>query len=309
MADATTLQFGQINGAGARDALFLKVYGGEVLSAFEINCVTLDKHMVRTIASGKSAQFPATWRVAASYHTPGAEIVGQTSNVNERVIVIDDLLIAPVFLATLDEAKSHYDVRSIYSKEAGLALAYAWDANVLRKGIQAARASATITGGTGGSVLTNAAYGTDGQALVSGAFAAAQVLDEKNIPDMGDRNFFMRPAQYYLVAQTTNVLNKDWGGQGSYADGTAVKASNVTFVKTNQLPNTNVTTGPTSYQGNYSTTVGVVMNPKAVGTVKLMNLATEMAWDIRRQGTLIVSKYAIGTDILRPECAVELKTA
>lgn len=46
----------------------------------------------------------------------------------------------------------------------------------------------------------------------------------------------------------------------------------------------------------------------AVGTVKLLDLAQEMAYDIRRQGTLIVSKYAVGHGILRPECAVELKT-
>jgi hypothetical protein len=39
-----------------------------------------------------------------------------------------------------------------------------------------------------------------------------------------------------------------------------------------------------------------------------MDLSTEMAYDIRRQGTLVVAKYAIGSGILRPECAVELKT-
>jgi hypothetical protein len=46
-----------------------------------------------------------------------------------------------------------------------------------------------------------------------------------------------------------------------------------------------------------------------VGTVKLMDLGVEMAYDIRRQGTLIVGKYAMGHGILRPECAVEIKTA
>jgi hypothetical protein len=77
-----------------------------------------DKFMTRNIKNGKSAQFPVTWKVVASYHTPGNEIVGQTSNANEKVIVIDDLLIAPVFIADIDEAKSHFEVRSSTRKSA-----------------------------------------------------------------------------------------------------------------------------------------------------------------------------------------------
>jgi hypothetical protein len=47
----------------------------------------------------------------------------RVSNVSERVITIDDLLLASVFIALIDEAKNHYDFRSIYSKEVGRALA------------------------------------------------------------------------------------------------------------------------------------------------------------------------------------------
>ena len=91
MAAATPLRAGQVNSSGATDALFLKVFGGEILTAFEQSQVVVDKHTVRQISHGKSAQFPATWKVSAAYHTPGAEILGQTSNLNERVIAIDDL--------------------------------------------------------------------------------------------------------------------------------------------------------------------------------------------------------------------------
>ena len=70
-----------------------------------------------------------------------------------------------------------------------------------------------------------------------------------------------------------------------------------------------VTTGPAAYQGNFSTTVGLVLHKSAVGTVKLMDLATEAAYDIRRQGTLVVAKYAMGHGVIRPEAAVELKTS
>lgn len=59
MANATSSFLGAINndtGTYTKDnALFLKVFSGEVLTAFANKTVTMDKHMVRTIASGKSA--------------------------------------------------------------------------------------------------------------------------------------------------------------------------------------------------------------------------------------------------------------
>ena len=65
---------GQINGAGDRDALFLKVFSGEILTTFEEMNVMKDLHMVRTIQSGKSAQFPVTGIATAKYHTAGENI-------------------------------------------------------------------------------------------------------------------------------------------------------------------------------------------------------------------------------------------
>jgi len=55
MSNATVSRIGQINGAGDVDALFLKVFSGEVLTSFEKTNVMMDKHQVRTITSGKSA--------------------------------------------------------------------------------------------------------------------------------------------------------------------------------------------------------------------------------------------------------------
>lgn len=308
MAAATPFRIGQVNGAGATDALFLKVYGGEVLTAFETLNVMERLQMIRNISSGKSAQFPATWKVNASYHTPGAEIVGQTSNVNERVITIDDLLIADVFIPVIDEAKNHYEYRSEYSTQCGRSLARKFDTNSQQVGVLAARASATVTGGNGGTQLTNAGYATTGSTIAAGIFASAQALDEKDVPE-DSRVAILRPAQYYLAAQTTDVINRDWGGAGVYADGTVLRVAGVEIVKSNHLPSTNVASGPTAYQGDFSNTQALVMQKGAIGTVKLLDLGVEMEYDMRRQGTLIVAKYALGHGILRPECAVEMKSA
>jgi len=50
----------------------------------------------------------------------------------------------------------------------------------------------------------------------------------------------------------------------------------------------------------------IVMTKDAVATAKLMDLSVESEYQINRQGTLMVSKYAMGHNILRPACAVAL---
>lgn len=308
MANATPSRLGQINGSGDVQALFLKVFSGEVLAQFEKTTVFKDRTTFRSISSGKSASFPVLGRNSAAYHTPGSEITGNSIAANEKVITIDDLLVSPVFIASIDEAFNHYDVRSQYSKECGLALAYAMDKNIAQVSVLAARQSATITGEAGGTVLTNASYGTDSAVLAGGLFAAAQAMDEKWIPS-DERAAYFRPAQYYLLAQNVTAINTLYGGQGAYSEGEIVKIAGLPIVKTTSLPSSNVVSGPAAYQGNFSTTVGLVMHKSAVGTVKLLDLATEAAYDIRRQGTLVVAKYAMGHGVIRPEAALELKTS
>lgn len=318
MADyvSTALRGGQVNGAGDARALFLKQWSGEVLAAFETALVfDGSRHMIRNIASGKSSSFPMTGRVFAKYHTPGAELVGQTGNVNERIISIDDLLVSDVFFPKIEEAMSHYDYRSPFTAKMGYALASAMDKNVAAVGILAARSSAAVTGEAGGTVLTNAAYATDSAVLAQGIWAAAQAFDEKFIPEQS-RSVFLRPAQYYILAQNTTVLQQDIGGAGSYSDGKVMRIAGIEIVKTNNLPSTNITSTPingyvtpTAYQGNFATTVGLVMSPEAVGTVKLMDMHSEMEYQMRYKGTLVTSEYAVGHGVLRADCAVELKTA
>lgn len=306
--DFTSLRIGQINGAGDVDAMFLKVYGGEVLTAFEEANVMMNRQMIRSIQSGKSAQFPATWKVSASYHTPGTTLVGQGSNVAERVITIDDLLVSDVFIPNIDEAKNHFDYRSVYTTECGRALSKKFDQNSLQVAVLAARATATVTGANGGTALTHADYDTVAATLSAGLFSAAQTLDEKDVRDEG-RFVVLKPAQYYLAAQYTTALDKQIGGSGSYADGRIIKIAGLELVKSNHLPTTNVTSGPAAYQGDFSNTIGLVMVNDAIGTVKLLDLGVESDYMIREQGWFTVAKMAVGHGVLRPECAVELKVA
>lgn len=311
MANMNVSRPGQANQAGDPTSLFLKVFGGEVLTAFAETNVAMPRHMVRTISSGKSAQFPATWKGSAAYHVPGTQLQGTGIGHNERTIVIDDLLVADRFIANIDEAMNHYDYRSIYSRDIGMALARTFDKNVLQVGVLAARASATVSGGNGGSAITDANSKTVAANLEAAIFAAAQALDEKDVPE-NDRYVCLKPQQYYLLVQgSSKVINRDYNPNenGSYSRGKVLQIAGVDIVKSNNVPSTNVATGPSAYQGNFSTTTALVWQKGAMGTVKLVDLAVETAYLIEYQGNLIVGKYAVGHGILRPESAVEIKTA
>lgn len=316
MADASVSRIGQINSAGDAKALFMKVFAGEVLTAFKENCVTEDKHMVRNIQNGKSAQFPILGKVNAEYHTPGKEITGLNLPANERVITIDDLLISHAFIANLDEAMNHYDVRGPYSQELGRALAYTYDKHILQLALLAARDTSPVSTEVGGGKVTDPSMlaDTTAEKLVAALFSAARILDEKAIPE-DDRFAFLNPAAYYLLAQNTKIMNRYWGGEGEYAGAKVLRVAGLNVVKTIHAPfGQNISGGVqggtgNKYAVNATNNVGVVMHKAAVGTVKLMDMAMESQYDIRRQGTLMVAKYAMGHGILRPAAAVELATA
>ena len=347
-----------LRGAGAglvagtdNNELFLKKFSGEILQSFEESNIFKPLHTIRTIESGKSAQFPVTGIASANYHTPGENIAeegGATSKYlsdikkTERVITIDDMLVASTFLANIDDMKNHYDIRSVYANELGKALAKRFDEALAKVFIAAARSDANLSGRPAGGILdvsANAfvalgATNTDvtdptGAELVAALFSAAQKLDENDVPSDG-RFCVLRPQEYYklitggagALAISTSAVNKDVGGVGSIASGSIPQVAGITIHKSNHIPSTDLSgvatgdgaaandvfgAGGSGYNGNFTNTLGIVSHSAAVGTVKLLDLATESEYQIERQGTLFVAKYAMGHGILRPECAIELQ--
>ena len=325
MANASPVSVGQVNATGTEDALFLKVFAGEVLTSFERASKTQGADMERSISSGKSATFPVMGRVDASYHTAGAEITGSDINHNEKVITINDLLISSVFLSNIEEAKNHWDVRSAYSQEIGRALAFTKDKHILQTIGQAAQGTANVADASyaSGTVLTNtgiasATASTAANAMIDSLFDAAKQLDANYVPSEG-RKCFMRLEEYYKLANATNAVNVDFSGKGSIADGKVLKIAGIELVPVAHFVSSNVnsgveqgsaTAGGSNPQAvDLSNYVALVSHPSAVGTVKLMDLGVEKEYDIRRQGTLMVAKYAMGHGVLRPEAAVGIKEA
>ena len=313
MANATATRLGQANASGDTNALFLKVFSGEVLAAFQRQNKMLPLTTVRTISQGKSATFPAVGKTVAEYHTVGNEINGTAIKVNEREIFIDDLLIAHTFIANNDDAKSHWDARNVFAKELGGALARKLDQNLVQLAVLGARASATVTGETGGSVLTDADAHTSASSFRDTIFEAAQKLDEADCPQE-DRYLICTPDQYYLLLTDDKVTNRDFVSSNKFEDAKMFRLAGFTIVSSNSavsaftdLSSASTTGQNNTYRGDFSTTKAVAIHKSSVGTVKLMDLAMESEYDIRRQGSLLVAKYALGSNYLRPEAAVEIK--
>ena len=411
--DYSAIHRSGVNNAGAdARALFLKLYAGEVLTAFQSKNIMMPLHRVRTISKGKSAQFPLTGKYRdAAYHTPGAEIVPSASKQGERLVSVDDLLVNAQFVPNIDEAMSHYDIRSIYTQEAGFGLGKVADQNIIRLGIKAAlcetTAMAALTTGAasiqdysafddedfsgnvvvGGDETTTSSVASsirDPKKIAQALMDAKRILTNKNVP--GDPFIVMSNDMYYdmfKISGSSNlndlaIFNRDIGGSGSVATGQVptilgmpVYVSNhfgsytntagttwtsdlwthsagaVAVHETNSNPawgdhqplpasvgsgrttqydvgNTNhnawsthvTNTGSvanaavlrkTAYLSDVAMRVrALVMTKDAVATVKLMDLSVESEYQINRQGTLMVSKYAMGHNVLRPACAVAL---
>jgi hypothetical protein len=264
-------------------------------------------------------------RIAAAYHQAGNEITGSTVNHNEKVITINDLLTSSVFLSNIEEAKAHYDVRSGYSMEIGRALAFQKDKHILQTIGQATLAAASVTGGDATTNIVNtgiasATAATAANAMIDSIFDAAKELDANYVPTEG-RKCFMRLEEYYKLANGTNAVNVDFTGSsnGGISTGKVMKIAGIELVPVPHFVSSNVTSGvaagsataaaSTPQAVNLANFVALISHPSAVGTVKLMDLSVEKEYEIRRQGTLMVAKYAMGHGVLRPEAAVGIKEA
>jgi hypothetical protein len=322
----------------------------------------MDKVRTRTIAKGKSASFPMTGRATAEYLTPGNEITGGNIRAGERIVTIDDLLISSQFIANIDEAINHYDVRSIYSREAGIALANEADRNVARMLVKAALSTnATRAAGLiqdykafteedftdNVNIGTAGADATDPAKIAKAIFDARKEMEVKNVPTDG-AIVALAPDQYYSLLDVSDgsklvYMNRDFGGAGAIAGGVVPQIAGMPVIMSNHANVSNlyaslVTADPNEGKtsdnqplantaGSGRTTQydlptanvdgadmvalaakfrGFVFTPDAVATVKLLDLGMESEYQINRQGTLMVAKYAMGHNVLRPACCIGL---
>jgi hypothetical protein len=324
MANVIPSRIGQINGAGDPLAIFLKVFSGRVLTTFKRLAAFRERHLVQTIASGKSAQFPATGILTAMNHNPGDEIIGEILNNAEKDINIEGKKIASVFIADIDQLMNHYDYSSIVNEQIAQALSKQYDGDVSRVIMLAARQTNPNVKGvflndTLNSVEVNPAFQIDGAAIVNGIIDASVAFDQRDIP-FDDRYVALRPVQYALAVKDGRVLDRRFGNEdnGSLKDLTIKSVANMDLFKSNNYAATNDYSGfnggvnplqPTQRQHDYSTSEWIAFHKSAAGTVALTDMSMETWWDPRRQGNQVLGKYICGHDWLRPESAFEGQSA
>jgi hypothetical protein len=330
-------RLGATNGGSDKRSLFLKQFAGEVLTSFEERNIFMPLHRVRTISNGKSAQFPVTGTSSAAYHTAGDTIYGGSVNASEITVTVDDLLVSSTFVPKIDEAMNHYDVRSIYSSEMGNALSNAADKNIASIIYQAATGAGTAdqeaqwtnadfaglsNGSTGAKgkidIANTAAEGSayTAQNIVDGIINSLMTFDKHDVT--GEKYCVLTPEAYYtLMGADSTAINRDQGGNGSVAGGNVPTVGGVKILMSNHLPTSEQGTvplnesgrGATPYTGSDSFDAdlkGMVFTKDAAATVKLLDLGVESEYQIERQGTLMVAKYAMGHNALRNKAAIAL---
>lgn len=297
-------------------ALFITNYKLDIMKAFDRKCIFKDLHRVHTIRHGISSTFYYTGTACAHYHNKGVPILGSNNPpISKAVINVDGLLIADLMLDNLEEAMMHLDVRQEFSHQQGVALANAMDERLARLFYLAARSAPRNLDHPGGSIITAANAGVDGEKLADCIFAAAQTLDEKDVPEEG-RFIVVKPAQYYMLCKVKDLINRDFGGSGSIKNVQLESIANMPIKKSMNLPNgLNITTRikgeMNDYTGDFTNSVAIVGNRNAVGTVKLKDVKVKISGhdvDIVYEGTLITASYAMGHGILDPRGAIEIAT-
>lgn len=307
--------------AGERDALFMKVFSGEVLTAFARNTVMMSRHQVRTIDHGKSASFAVMGRTRAKYLAPGNSLDDQRKKFEhtEKVIAIDGLLTADCLITDIDDAMNHYDVRVEYSRQLGEALAQSADCAIINELANMAAKDATVeenipdngagadkvkgTGkafefATGLELSQSAEYGNK---IIEGLLAARAAFTKNYVP-MGDRYCLLTPEGYSALIK---ALMPDSANYQALFDPNSGKLQTICGFEVIEVPHllNDGVDGKHSLSEKYTAAglQGIVFHRSAVGTVKLKDLAMERARRAEYQADQIIAKYAMGHGGLRPE--------
>lgn len=325
--NSNPIRFGQGQTANPRE-LFLDVFGGEVITAFDLATITLDKHNVKTVGGGqRSWRFPKTWKAQAGYHQPGTELLGDDIDTGEITVTVDDILVSHTALSDIDQMLSHFDVRSEFSKQMGLALARVFDKNVFRQLILTARVAADGPFPGGNSVVDAALApdattgAVDGKAWIDAIRAANKALYEKDVPEEQERYLAVDYDTFEAIKYATDangnylVLNRDFGhsGAGGFENrAEVIRIDGVNIYKTRNKPTTDESADTnvySKYRANYANTLGVMWTRDAMATVKVQDIAFETERDTRRLEDFMVAKMLVGHGAMRPECAVEFASA
>lgn len=292
-------------------ALFLTEFGGKVLLAYNEVMDYQSLRYVRNITQGKADSFPIIGRKRdAVDHNPGELILGGTIEHGEVVITLDQMLVDAAFIAEVDELMAHYDLMNPYTTQLGQSLGSTTAKRLAIMHILASRddGSTLPEGIPAPSYYFHANIKTDGAKLEEGIFSAVEFMRENDMSGMSPKAMLPHQ-QVLLLARYAGIEGGPvTTGSGNRASGQVGQIGGISVQGTNHIPSTNITTGLTKYQGDFTTTAGHVSSGMAVGSLERRGLRVVMKQQDERLGTLMIASMFNGHGKLRPECSFELAT-
>lgn len=317
---------GQEAGAGDDRALFLTEFGGMVIQSRDEVMDYDNLHWVKNITQGKSDTFPIIGRKRdAAEHEPGEFIVGGKIIHDEIEVTLDKMIYDSVFIPEVDELMNHYELRGPYANQLGQSLGSLQAKRIAILHILASRTywsggsvSGTPNGQPDPTYFYHANMATSAAQIEEAAWGAKQYLLENDMS--GEQPIMkLRHQQYLLAARYFGLVDDAGSGAAATAGGAQGSGNRVTgkvglmvgfsIDGTNHIPSTNITTGLSKYQGDFTTTVGHISSRMAVGTLRRRGLRLVVKDQEERIGTIIIASEFNGHGVLRPECAIELATA
>lgn len=354
--------------------LALKIFSGTVLEQFYVNTVFYDRAgefiAQKQLDGGHEAQWPvigddidlfnalddnvdgdptpfedaadvgAEGGLKAGYHNPGDFIVGKKIKMSERVIRVDDILVAPIDVPFADLNLSHFDVLGPYAQKLARSLATDNDRKIAAVAYKAALEGAVAGVYPGGNVVTrdagaNTTFGGvyADSSTGSGNFRddvaeLARLMDNDNVPEQG-RYLFISPDVRKLLRHETDVFNRDFN-EASIAGTMNARAIGVLegfqLITTTNLPGYWTTTTNGRYglidtnfskydfdcslsgagAGNRPAAIalcGASQGSAAVGMVQAQGIRTHIEDDERRNVKFMKAQMHVGYGVLSPWCA------
>lgn len=332
-----------LSNAAGTDAtsLALKMYSGSYVSAPRSSVFLYDNNDIiykKSPASGKSWQFLMMGDVPdPDNYTPGADLLGQVMAVEEGTIDTDQYLVCHKWIGKDQMAHSHFDVLPQLAVAHKSRIERLIDKRIFIKACTGARSTSAVTknglnihnGGnrvtrTGGSIVAAYPESATGAANYRADLRALGLAaDQDNLAgEASNRHLFMPPViRAKFGWDTTNqVFSRDFQNRNDVMSQEVMMAERFTirgypnYTSNNgPLPDENLVTGPSEYQGNFSVQaadglpVGLAFfrgmeGEYGVGMVEFEGLHHTVKYFEEKLSWLVMTYIRTGVRVMHPWC-------
>ena len=344
----TSLTDGPSGGAAGANKLWLPLWSGEVINAYDQFNIFENLISSKSLSGGFSYEFPVTGLVSlnASWDA-GEELVGGDSSSTTFKVNLDKRPMAAHFETdNVDLLITQWDYRSELARQAGLTLSSTRDKQIV-SALIAASVAAPLASDPRGLGVSNfpapavvstatAAIGVSVSTCTETVALAILQAVENYLVTMQENDYPVQnvmcavPPKVFQVIRAlgipraTNAFANQplFTGNDIYGAGSSINTGmnslsdsldymGVKIVKTNHIPRATVAAGQAKYNLTCGTVdiFGIIFQKEAVAGLSLMGMKVDSIQDIRRNTQFTVASMLKGTGILRPElCQIMVGT-